>query len=165
VIKVTSAMHQPVDTAAIASIERVAGRPTLTPRPKSVVPLAAGVARIPTTAEYAAAMKSLGSALGAINKWILSGAANDARSQTAQARATMQAIEGFWADRKKDEPAMLARTTLEKVDALDEALAGGETAEMQAGFKELATACGACHMKYREQDPATKAFSIKPGTL
>lgn len=161
VIKVTSPMSQPTDTAMIASIEGTAGRPSLTPRPRP----APQAAKISTVDDYDKAMKAIGGAFGATNKAITSGAVNDAKPQLAIARSTMVAVEAFWVEKKKDDPAMLAKNALAKMDALEKTLSGGDTTAMAAAFKEVAGACGACHTKYREQDPTTKAFTMKAGTL
>jgi cytochrome c556 len=164
-MKVTSPMSQPGETAMIASIES-------SPRPQPFVrtqpvaqPVAQAVAKVASPEDYDKAMKAIGPAFGATNKAIQSGAMADAKIQLATALSTMMAVQAFWVDKMKDDPATIAKDAVTKMQALDKALSGTDTAVVAAAAKEVGGTCAACHGKYREQDPATKAFSIKAGTL
>ena len=77
----------------------------------------------------------------------------------------MAAVEAFWVAMKKDDPAMIAKDSAAKMDALDKALSGTDATAAAFAAKEVGSTCAACHGKYREQDPATKAYTIKAGTL
>lgn len=160
-VRVTTSMSQPAETAALASVASSAARPALTPRPVPVPQ----VAKVATPEDYAKAMKAIGGAFGGTNKAVQSGALGDARAQVATVRANMAAVQAFWEDKKKDDPAMIAKDSVAKMDALDKALSGNDAATIAAGVKDAGGTCTACHAKYRDQDATTKAFSIKAGTL
>jgi hypothetical protein len=89
----------------------------------------------------------------------------DAQKLVASTKSKMTAVEAFWIDRKKDGPAKIARTAIEKLDAYEKAIAGGDRNTMAATVKEVGAQCGACHSQYRDQDPVTKEYRIKPGVL
>ncbi len=164
-IKVTSPMTQPAEKAAIASIESSA-RPQPFARIQPVTkPVAEAVAKVATPEDYDKAMKAIGAAFGATNKAVQSGAMADAKTQLATALTTMAAVQAFWVEKMKDDPAMIAKDSVAKMQVLDKALSGSDPAAVAPAFKDVGGTCGACHAKYREQDPATKAFSIKAGTL
>jgi cytochrome c556 len=159
--KVTTPMNQPTDVAVLGSMDGGAGRPQLAQRPIPVPQ----VAKVNTPEEYDKAMKAIGAAFGAVNKAVASGSTTDAKTQLATAKATMGAVQTFWVEKKKDDPAMIAKDSVAKMDVLEKALAGTDTAAVAAAVKDVGGTCGACHAKYREQDPTTKQFSIKAGTL
>jgi cytochrome c556 len=61
----------------------------------------------------------------------------------------------------------MLRTTLTRMDDLDAALSA-ETVDAGAAAAaagRVNEACEACHAVYREQDPATKAYRLKPGLI
>ena len=135
------------------------------------VPLAGAVGyaqatKIASPEDYDKAMKTIGPAWQATNKAIMSGALADAKTSLATARSTMVAVQAFWMERKKDDPAMLAKDSLAKMDALDKTLSGGDATAAAAAAKETFGACQTCHKQYREPDPANpKSFVMKPGVL
>jgi len=53
------------------------------------------------------------------------------------------------------------------MDDLDVALSAEQIdpAAVAAGVKQVGAACAACHEMYREQDPVTKAYKLKTGTV
>jgi cytochrome c556 len=81
----------------------------------------------------------------------------------------MKAVATFWEARKKDDPARLADDARMKLQQLHDLLSGSQynvnLPAVDAAAKAVGAACGACHVKYRDQDPATKAYTIKAGTL
>jgi cytochrome c556 len=166
-LKVTAPMSQATEAARLNAVEASAVRPVPTPRPKPVekVAVAPPVTKVATPEDYARAMKAIGAANGSTNTALQSGAAPDAKLHLASARATMAAVEQFWVEMKKDDPAMIAKDAVAKMDALDKALSATDTAAAAAAAKEVGATCAACHGKYREQDPTTKAYIIKAGTL
>jgi soluble cytochrome b562 len=122
--------------------------------------------KIATPEDYDKAMKAIGGAMGATNKAIASGSLPDAKTSLATARSNMMAVQAFWVERKKDDPAMIAKDALARMDAADKALSGTDAAAAGMALKEVFGACQACHMKYRDPDPTTpKSFIFKPGVL
>lgn len=110
-------------------------------------------------------MKAIGAAFGAANKAMQSGSMADAKAEVAKVKANMGAVEAFFKERSKADPQALAAASLAKLGALETALGGTDAAAAGAAFKEAGGTCGACHSKYREQNPETKAYSFKAGTL
>ena len=164
-IKVTSPMSQPSDTAMIASIEG-SSKPQPFVRIQPVVkPVATAVEKIATPEDFDRAMKAMGAAFGATNKAVQSGAMADAKVQLGPALSTMMAVQAFWVARMKDDPAMIAKDAVAKMQVLDKALSGTDASAVASALKDVGGTCAACHGKYREQDPTTKAFSIKAGVL
>jgi cytochrome c556 len=53
------------------------------------------------------------------------------------------------------------------MDDLDAALSAEKVNAEQARDlgRQINAACQACHQVYRDQDPATKAFRLKPGSV
>ena len=122
--------------------------------------------KIATPEDYDKTMKAIGGAMGATNKAIASGSLADAKMSLATARTNMMAVQAFWVERKKDDPAMIAKDALSRMDAADKALSGTDAAAAGMAVKEIFGACQACHMKYRDPDPNTpKSFIFKPGVL
>ena len=128
---------------------------------------------IADAADYAKAMKTIGAAMGEANKFIAAGDTKEAKAKVAAARQAMGGVERFWTEHKKDEAAGLARASSTKLQALEQALGAittnvatsGQFLAMKTAVTEAQGTCGACHAKYREQDPATKAFTFKAGVL
>lgn len=167
--KGTSPMSQPAETAMIASIES-SPKPSPFVRMRPDAPtVTQPVTKISTPEDYDKAMKTIGAAFRATNQAILSGTKQDARAELAGAYLTMMAVQAFWVDQKKDDPAAIAKEALAKMQSLDKALADTDDEEhrvdSEVAAKALGGVCASCHAKYREQDPATKAFRMKPGTL
>lgn len=137
----------------------------------ALVALAGAVAiaqgKITTTEEYTTLMKSNAQANGAINKAIGSAAYADARTQLATLRQNFMTLQGFWAQRKKDDAVGFVKEGLTRLDALDKMLSAGTVDQMaaQAAAKEFGgVTCGACHKTYREGDNQT-GFRFKPGVF
>jgi soluble cytochrome b562 len=122
--------------------------------------------KIATPEDYDKTMKAIGGAMGATNKAIASGSLADAKTSLATARSNMMAVQAFWMERKKDDPAMIAKDALARMDTADKALSGTDAAAAGMAVKEIFGTCQACHMKYRDPDPNTpKSFIFKPGVL
>jgi len=120
-----------------------------------------------TTEEYAKLMKSNAMANGALNKAVGSGAFADARTQVTTLRQNLTTLQGFWADRKKDDAIGILKAGLTRLDALDKMLSAGTVDQVaaQAAAKEFGgNTCGACHKLYRDGDNQT-GFQFKPGVF
>jgi cytochrome c556 len=123
--------------------------------------------KVTTVEEYAKLMKSNAQANGATNKAIGSGMFADARMQVATLRQNYMALQGFWADKKKDDAVAIVKDGLTRLDALDKLLGAAAPDQMaaQAAAKEFGGAtCGACHKAYREGD-AQSGFKFKAGVI
>ena len=123
--------------------------------------------KLATAEDYATLMKANGQAVGAMNKAIGSGAYADARMQVATLRQNYVALQGFWADKKKDDAVAIVKDGLSRLDGLDKTLAAATVDQMAAlaAAKELGgSTCGACHKLYREGD-AQSGFRFKAGVL
>ncbi len=129
--------------------------------------VAIGQGKITTMEEYTTLMKSNAQANGATNKAIGSGAYADARTQLATLRQNFMTLQGFWAERKKDDAVGFIKDGLTRLDALDKMLSAGTVDQMaaQAAAKEFGGAtCAACHKTYREGDAQT-GFRFKAGVF
>jgi len=129
--------------------------------------VAIGQGKITTMEEYTKLMKSNAQANGGMNKAIGSAAYADARTQLATLRTNLMTLQGFWAERKKDDAVGFIKDGLTRLDALDKMLSAGTVDQMaaQAAAKEFGGAtCGACHKTYREGDNQT-GFRFKPGVF
>ncbi|MBM3778913.1 MAG: cytochrome c [Acidimicrobiia bacterium] len=115
--------------------------------------------------DYRKAMQAIGGAVGGANKALQGGMMADAKKALAAAKPNLMGVEAFFTARSKPELVAMAKTAIEKVDALDKALGGTDSAAAMAAFKEVGATCQACHAKARDQDPNTKAYSFKPGIL
>lgn len=123
--------------------------------------------KITTTEEYTKLMKANAQANGALNKAVGSGAFADARTQVATLRQNFMTLEGFWAERKRDDAAGILKDGLGRLAALDKMLSAGtvDQAAAQAAAKEFGgNTCGACHKLYREGDNQA-GFRFKPGVF
>ena len=143
--------------------------------------------KVATPEDLDKAMKETSASYGAANKWLstnpgtlaggLQGALAGARRQLATARETLMSTRSFWMDKKREDAVGFVDDALAKMTAVDEAIdttlsenvGTGTTAAGTAGpaaaLREVAGACQACHQVYREQDPNTKAYSIKAGMI
>jgi len=132
--------------------------------------LGAGViaqSKITTVEEYAKLMKSNAMANGGLNKAVGSGAFADARMQVTTLRQNFMTLQGFWAERKRDDAIGILKDGLSRLDALDKMLSAGTVDQVaaQAAAKEFGgNTCGACHKLHREGDNQT-GFKFKAGVF
>lgn len=132
-----------------------------------------GAQKVTNPAEYAMAMKTIGGAFGDATRMIGAGAMEEAKARVATSRSAMTTVEQFWVERKNEAAAAIAKDSVMKLEALERALTGlpvntlsaEQYNRIQAATAQTQATCGACHSKYREQDPATKAFGFKAGVL
>jgi cytochrome c556 len=90
-----------------------------------------------------------------------------AKAQLTRAREQLAITVQFWRDKKKEDALKLLRDSLDRSDDLDNALSEETVnpAAVTAASQRLGASCQACHAQYRVQDPATKAYRIKPGSV
>ena len=90
-----------------------------------------------------------------------------AKAQLTRAREQLAITIQFWRDKKKDDAVSLLKDALARTDDLDAALSAEsvEPSAITAASQRLGASCQACHAVYRTQDPATKAYGIKPGSI
>ena len=90
-----------------------------------------------------------------------------AKAQLTRAREQLAITITFWRDRQRDDAVAMLRSALTGMDALDAVLGASpvDPAAVKAASQRVDAACNACHNVYREQDPATKAYRLKPGFM
>ena len=123
--------------------------------------------KVTTPEEFDKVMKKVGPAMQGAGKAIGSGAFADAKTQLAAMKAALTDASTFWATHKKADAQKMTADAIAKVDALDKAISAPspDPAAVKTAQGELQGTCRACHTLYRVQDPATNAYSIKPGTI
>ena len=110
------------------------------------------------------AMKTVGLAFTLTRSAIDKNSPDNAKDYLIRARDQLATTITFWRDRKSDDAIAILRETLKKMDALDAAMST-DNVDLKAASSLAAsvdTSCEACHAKYRDQDPATKAYRVKP---
>jgi hypothetical protein len=110
------------------------------------------------------AMKTVGLAFGLASRSAASNDPANAKDYLIRARDQLATTITFWRDRKKDDAVSMLRETVKKMDALDAALSAAavNAATVKTLVDEIGAGCESCHAKYREQDPATKAYRVTP---
>jgi hypothetical protein len=110
------------------------------------------------------AMKTVGLAFTLTRSAIDKNSAENAKDYLIRARDQLATTITYWRDRENDDAIGVLRETLKKMDALDAALSA-DTVDVKAASTlagSVNQSCEACHAKYRVQDPATKAYRVKP---
>ena len=90
-----------------------------------------------------------------------------AKAQLTRAREQLAITVTFWRDKKKNDAVQLLKDALDRTDDLDAALSDESVnpSAITAASQRLAAACQACHALYRAQDPATRTYRLKPGSV
>ena len=120
-----------------------------------------------TTEHFVSAMKTVGQAFAAVNASLGRNEFEDSKAYLVISRDRLATTITFWRDRKKDDAIKMLRDTVARLDDLDAALSADtiDPAAVAARVKQVGAACTACHAIYREQDPVTKAYRLKTGTI
>ena len=118
-----------------------------------------------TTDDFVRMMKSVGQNFAAVDRSTAQQDFEAAKGQLTRSREQLAVTITFWRDRKRDDAIKMLRTTLTRMDQLDDALSAEKIDSAAAAgiVKQVQAACESCHAVYREQDPATKAYRFKPG--
>lgn len=118
-----------------------------------------------TTESFQTAMKTVGLAFGLVNSSLTSSDVASSKDYLARSRDQLSTTIVFWRDRKKDDAVKMLRDTVSKMDELDVVLSA-ESVDLSAAAalaKQVNAGCESCHAIYREQDPTTKEYRLKPG--
>jgi hypothetical protein len=120
-----------------------------------------------TQDDFVKTMKSVGQNFGAINASLTTNDFEAAKGRVVRSREQLATTVTFWRDHKKDDAIKMWRAAIVKMDELDAALSAENVDKDAASalVKQVGAACAACHAQYREQDPATKAYRLKPGSV
>jgi cytochrome c556 len=111
------------------------------------------------------AMKTVGQTFGLVTSTVASKDFEAAKVQVARSRDQLARTISFWRNKEKEDAVKMVRDAVAKLDDLDNALSANtvDASAVIAAARQIGVACEACHAVYREQDPATKTFRLKPG--
>jgi hypothetical protein len=111
-------------------------------------------------------MQAAGRNYAAVASLIGNGDYESAKAQLTRAREQLAITITFWRDRQRDDAVGMLRSALNGMDGLDAVLGASpvDAGAVRAASQKVDAACAACHNVYRDQDPATKAYRLKPGT-
>lgn len=118
-----------------------------------------------TAESFQTAMKTVGLAFSLVNSSLTSNDVASSKDYLARSRDQLSTTIVFWRDRKRDDALKMLRDTVSKMDELDVALSA-ESVDLSAAAalaKQVNAGCESCHAVYREQDPTTKEYRLKPG--
>jgi cytochrome c556 len=120
-----------------------------------------------TQDDFVKTMKSVGQNFGAINTALTANDFEEAKGRVVRSREQLATTVTFWRKNKKEDAIKMWRAAISKMDELDTALSAENVDKDAAAalVKQVGAACGACHAQYREQDPATKVYRLKPGSV
>ncbi|MCY4659489.1 MAG: hypothetical protein OXF93_06715 [Acidobacteria bacterium] len=112
-------------------------------------------------------MKTLGPNLAGMNASLADGDFDTAKARVVLVRQQLATTITFWRDNERDDAIGFLRAAIGRVDALDDVLseASIDPAAVTAAAAEIGAACDTCHAVYREQDPATGDYRLKPGSV
>lgn len=107
-----------------------------------------------TEAHLDATMTTLGPNVAGVRATLAAGDYSTAKERAIRSREQLATTITFWRDRDRDDAVGWLRTALDRLDALDTALAveSVDAAAAVAIGDEVAEACNACHAVYREPD-------------
>ena len=111
-------------------------------------------------------MKSVGANWDGTSASIAKGDFEEAKARLTRSREQLAVTITFWRDNKKADAVKMLRNALTKLDELDAALSVDRVEAAAATLvRPVNEACEACHAVYRDQDPATNAYRLKPGSV
>ena len=112
-------------------------------------------------------MKTLGPNLAGVNASLAEDDFDTAKARLVLVRQQLATTITFWRDRERDDAIGFLRAAIGQVDALDDALSeeSVDPAAVTVAAAEIGAACETCHAVYREQDPATGEYRLKPGAV
>jgi cytochrome c556 len=109
------------------------------------------------------AMKAIGRFMGLVHGAIGAGDFEAAKTRVARAREQLFPTVAYWRNNKEAAAEKLLREAVTALDKLDVALSTQppDPAAARAAAAKVDAACQGCHAQYREEDAASKTFSIK----
>ncbi len=112
-------------------------------------------------------MQTAGRNYAAVSAFVTKGDYESAKAQLTRAREQLAITIQFWRDKDKTDAIAMLREALSSMDNLDVALSSEriDPSTLGAASDRVNKACGTCHALYRDQDPATKAYRIRPGSV
>jgi hypothetical protein len=126
---------------------------------------AAAAQAVVSVEEFSRAMKTIGTAIDAVNQSIGSKSYAEAKTPLALSRQVLASTRPWWAAHQNADGVTLNRQAVARLDALDKVLSAKtvDPSAVAAAVDDAARACSACHVKYREGDPQA-GYRIKGGT-
>lgn len=120
-----------------------------------------------TEEKFVENMQTAGRNYAAVTDLIAKNDYESAKAQLTRAREQLAITITFWRDRNKNDAVKLLRDALDRTDELDVVLSEDKVdpSAISAGSQRLAATCQACHAVYRDQNPTTKAYRLKPGAI
>jgi cytochrome c556 len=112
-------------------------------------------------------MQAAGRNYAAVSALLTAADYEAAKAQLTRAREQLAITVTFWRDHQKTDAVGMLRTAVASLDNLDVALSASpiDPAAVRGAAQKADAACAACHSVYRDQDPATKAYRLKPGAV
>lgn len=117
-----------------------------------------------TPEQLEAAMKSISTANGSLQKNLKSAAMADAAKDAQQLATLFGDVERFFAQNNQPEAVKLAQSARTGATEAAGAATAGDAAKVQAGAAAIGATCKQCHSAFREGD-ATTGYRLKAGIL
>ncbi len=120
-----------------------------------------------TLDNFVSTMKTLGPNVAALNASLASRDFETAKAQLTRSRELLATTVTFWRDHERADAIAFLGDTVRTMDDLDTALSAEtiDSAAVTALAGAVGAACEACHAVYREQDPVTREYRLKPGSV
>ena len=112
---------------------------------------------------FVATMKTVGRNFSGVTQAIGQDDFESAKSRAIRVREQLATTVTFWRRNKKDDAVTLLRAATSRFDELDTLLSRtpvDKDAALEA-VKQVGATCQNCHVAFRDQDPVTKAYTIK----
>ena len=112
-------------------------------------------------------MQAAGRNYAAVSSLISAADYEAAKAQLTRAREQLAITITFWREQQKTDAVGMLRSAVASLDSLDDVLSAApiDPAAVRGAAQQADAACTACHTVYRDQDPATKAYRLKPGSI
>ena len=90
-----------------------------------------------------------------------------AKQRFARAREQIAVSITFWRFNRNDEAIQMLRSVIDKLDEIDTVLSAAEVdaSVVSALADQTRAAFETCHAVYRDQDPATETYRLKPDSM